>query len=632
MKIILEVIDAVVEKRDWEEPLKHFKELRSEIEDEINLLNLNDYDLITSKLFPLSIPINETFYSTAKKLQLLIGYNSVSKKFLFAIWNNCLNRISPSEKHQLLNLLLNNESIDFWTFIQILPDFCKEVELEPDFASGWFYNLAIRIKNDLAGGPFYEGFENYVLNESNNSKLVFEKYLSEISINNEITRQRLASIILGILRSKKETDSEIAQYVNKWDCELKHSNKIQLRICYYKSLVNTFILGALSIQSLDIELNDMLNGEISENEEAFITLYRCFLLNQQNSELLRFIKIWYNKVIPKFVTDKVKYYIIDLFWRLLSKENIANSPISVKEANIFIEMMLPLPEDQNGTWMQLEDYIVDRLKNNINDFKDIIDKVLLVDCMVFCDKFSKHFNHLKNEVISSSFIQSLSNYIFSREIEKRKFGFLIYNILPEQKQQTINQIEVSEPILELIIYEFINYPTLSKQVSDYLLMLEPYYRDVNEELQGIFKNEMALQALNYPGECLERWKKIDLPSSLLKDIIEISDNYFNNLKSNSELTISTFSFPGYDKALKRKMQLFSGQVSKDSKSKSIFYNLARSTEVLYGTSWSILNEKTLGEKSDFKEFSTSIEFPRLEIIDPEGMALRKLHIKSMPKR
>jgi hypothetical protein len=33
----------------------------------------------------------------------------------------------------------------------------------------------------------------------------------------------------------------------------------------------------------------------------------------------------------------------------------------------------------------------------------------------------------------------------------------------------------------------------------------------------------------------------------------------------------------------------------------------------------------LGETSALKHFSNSIEIPRLEIIDPEGMALRRLY-------
>lgn len=39
-------------------------------------------------------------------------------------------------------------------------------------------------------------------------------------------------------------------------------------------------------------------------------------------------------------------------------------------------------------------------------------------------------------------------------------------------------------------------------------------------------------------------------------------------------------------------------------------------------------ESNLGEDTSFSEFSSSMEFPRLEIIDPEGMALRRLKVST----
>ena len=51
----------------------------------------------------------------------------------------------------------------------------------------------------------------------------------------------------------------------------------------------------------------------------------------------------------------------------------------------------------------------------------------------------------------------------------------------------------------------------------------------------------------------------------------------------------------------------------------------KKVQLLYGKTWSSFYGGKLGEASSLKQFSSSSEMPRLEIIDPEGMALRRLY-------
>jgi hypothetical protein len=67
------------------------------------------------------------------------------------------------------------------------------------------------------------------------------------------------------------------------------------------------------------------------------------------------------------------------------------------------------------------------------------------------------------------------------------------------------------------------------------------------------------------------------------------------------------------------------QVSKGAEELSIFTKLVKKVVLLYGREWRTFHGGVLGESSGLKQISTSMEFPRMEFIDPEGMQLRRIH-------
>jgi len=76
--------------------------------------------------------------------------------------------------------------------------------------------------------------------------------------------------------------------------------------------------------------------------------------------------------------------------------------------------------------------------------------------------------------------------------------------------------------------------------------------------------------------------------------------------------------------MQKAYRTFSSKVGREAKEKSVFAKFARHFQIIYGDQWATFVRGKLGGPSPFSSFGHEMEFPRLEAIDPEGMALRRL--------
>ncbi len=178
--------------------------------------------------------------------------------------------------------------------------------------------------------------------------------------------------------------------------------------------------------------------------------------------------------------------------------------------------------------------------------------------------------------------------------------------------------------MEIALWQFVRSPFLTKATSQYLSQLEPYFRNVKPELQNAFRNELAVQAMNYREACLKAWKTTKAESPLMSGAVKRAEKYFDDLSKLRDSPAVSFTFPGYASADRKADQVFSGRVRRQAMEKSVFARFARHFEIMYGDRWATFMGGRLDGPSSFSEHSGSMEFPWLEVIDPEGMALRRL--------
>ena len=368
----------------------------------------------------------------------------------------------------------------------------------------------------------------------------------------------------------------------------------------------------------------MLDGEPEEIDEAFGTVNRCLLRRLSQGSFVLFAMDWFSKHASTHIPDLSKHHVVEGMWRLCIPQKKREIPISSSEANKLLVAIQPIPTKNLGTWNLLEYYLVDRLRDGPNELEKILGKLTESNSAGLVEQLEEGFDYIKSELPKGHVQGFLTRWLLSKDKMRRRVGNQIFKDLASFSISEEELSKADEIQLRIALLEFIRKPLTADKTSEYLLMLEPRFRKAEDDLKNRFKKEMTFQAINYPGACLERWEKVVDPSELLQEVLASARKYFENLRTLSNSPATSITFPEYKKAAERGDREFSARVGEEAKEKSVFVKFAKSVQILYGSMWSIMADGKLREATAFKELRSSMEIPRLERIDPEGMAIKRI--------
>jgi hypothetical protein len=625
MKYLLEIADAAVTKNKDTDIHKMTQAHKTEIEEEVAKISDKDVDEIFARLFPSGTPISTDFYNTLKNYQHLVGCGPIFYALAGRIWARACREIAPDKQKVLLDSLMDGKGRGVWRAIFYLPEFCSRVEIEAQFAAGWFYRFGIIVKDDIANWDFFNGVKNYALHFTISGMKVFEIYISEQLDHLKIS---LAALLLGTIRSQAAQGCFEKTVVENWDNKIRTSSQINIRLIYHRSLPSSFDMGSLSVQELNNELTTILKGKPEEISEAFSIVWRCLRSERADDDFAKFAMNWFSKNVSSKLPDEAKYHLINAMWffNTPGKQKIT---IKVSEADDLLVAIQPIPEN---TWEYFEMYLVERLHQDSSSFENVLGRFVDANPKGMIAQFQREvFDHLKSEICQAKIQDFVTRWSLSMDTNKRRIARAI---LQKSESVVLSQnviSEANEEQLEIALLDFICNPTLAEKASEYLLALEPAFRNASPALKQRFKNEMILQAINYPRACLDSWKKTENPSDLLKEIISEAEKYFERLNAIKDSPAISFAFPGCKEAAEREAREFSNKVDREAREKSIFEKFAKNVRIIYGSRWAVMVDGKLGQTTDFIQMDHSMEFPRIEIIDPEGMAIRRIqsisHIK-----
>lgn len=629
-KYLFEIAETIAQGLRNKEHQKNIHQNYSEIEKEINYLFENRSKAIEMLhiVFPDGKYLNPEFYKKLSDIQYYLKFKPKAYLLTGFLWVEAYKLLPQPSATELLRLLIDyNGSINISSVIHSLPAFLSEIELSPDFASSWFYSFVKKVGRDFASNGVYQAVENYAFNFPTSGLKVFEKYISQELDEN---RLHLSAIILGSLRASSETDRVQKETLERWNNKLINNPHTEMRICYHRSWLIPFWRGLVSIDQLETKLTLMMEGSQEEKTEAFSVLHKCLLSNLKNEYFLKYSLQWLNKNVSNRISDIAKYYVTHSIFML-------NSEIKIKQdymndaINLIIKIQ-PVSCDNSGIWEDIEHYLVDLLNAGKESFYNILTKLLEANF----EGLSWHIKNSKFEYLLSKTTESdigsfITDLMISFDNKKRLFGFLLFQKtkISSFDENTLKKAQVIQ--LHLLLLESIRNPFSSEDASRFFIMLEPYFQDVSTELKNEFKDEMVTQAINYPGKCLNNWKKINTPSNLIKDVIESAEQYFKKLENISQSAAISFTFPELKNSFEIERREFSKKVSKGAQEESILASLCKKVDIIYGNQWCIMVGDKLGDPTALERISHSVELPRLELIDPEGMTIRRMRATAQIK-
>jgi len=614
---ILEIAAAIASGQNitkaWEE---------TAISQEITGLSKGDIRQIINALFPSGIPVSITFYESLVSLQHYIGFRAQSHSLLARIWQMAYNQLSGDNRIQLLQLLPQGDNRGFWMSVSCLPEFLPEVKVEPKFLSSWLVAMAERVGQDLAGGPFYLAVQKHACQSPRIAFSVFEKFIRDGLAEPRLT---LGAIILGAVRSILETGKISKQRVKKWERTLKNSPHIELRLCRHRSWAVSYNLGTIPIKQLQVQLDEMLDGSPQEVDEAFNTVYHCLLGNSENSSFVQFATNWLVDNASAAIPGVAKHYVMSAVHHLSYRVKKSPGDFDVSTMNKLIAAIQPIPEENQGTWSELEYYLVARLHEGQESFGAIMGELADVNAEGLSAQFSGgEFRYLVSEMSKSNVETPLTKLILSKDRRKRRLAMDILRRI--DKVQLSQQIldSANEVQLKTILLEFTATFLVEKGIAEFLLALEPSFNQAGQNLRDQFIREVTFQAINYPYSCLKTLKDIQNPPSLIQNAISAAERYFDKLRKIEDSPAVSFYFPRFKEMDEKKNRALAEQVSKGMREQSVLIPLLKHVEIIYGSTWSNLIGGKLSDDSRFAEFREAMEFPRLESIDPEGMKIRRI--------
>ncbi len=625
---ILEMCQSISQAIDEDKIRENLSSQKDQIKKEIQYLEKNKERAseLLNILLPENIMVNNEFYETLSKIPPCLEFEKPSDQLIGILWSKAYQQIPPHSRGPFLDLWINKEVFRFWDYVEALPTFLSNTEISPVFAPGWFLRIGNAVSGDLAGGGFFRGIENYAFNFPFSGLAVFEYYIKE-----ELDEMKLhiAAILLGTLRAKSKEDQSFSKTVDKWDVDLQKSPKIESRICYYRSWGISFVRSGIPIDKLRSVLNLALGGTIEEQEEAFDVVRRCST-GQIEEEFSCFVVRWLNRYVSPKLSPRSKLSVVNTVSQLRDYHRRERPLIDTVDSNKIIIAIQPIEKEYTGIWREIEHYLVRRLHENMDLFGNLLKQISDTNPNILVELFTnRELNYLNSEMNRVGVSQLIIDFIFSKNDNVRRLGNVLFSQIKVEKLPEKEMKRTSNTELRLALWEFIRKPLHDGETTaHFLLMLEPLFQNTSDgELLDTFEQEMILQAINYPGACLEKWKTVEKPSDLLNRVIEKADEYFEKLKKAHNSPINSFQFPDFLEAEKKGYRNLSHQISKGVYDQSLLLQLVTKVNLIYGDHWSTLDKGDqlgLGDPSPLNELSHQIEMPRLEMITPGTMALRRI--------
>jgi len=516
MKYLIDMARIISQSADSHELRDLGRTHRDDINTEVQNLSDDDVQLLVEELFGQDYIPDASFYERLTDIHRYIGYEPPSYVLVGKVWAEAFNSLPGDRRPKLLTALLENKKRGFWTAVRCFSPFCESAVLPPRYAAGWFHALAERIAGDLGGGDFYNGITTYAEKFPESAVLTFEQYMSgEL----DSFTVHLAGILLGTARAKAKQGALKADAVKKWDRRLQSSPNLQWRLMYDKSLVSSFNLGAVSRTQLRAKLALMLKGAGEEVAEAFDVVGRCLLRDKSDVSFIRFALRWYARNTSAGIPPFAKYHLVNSLWLLCSSQEVKDKPTIVHGANDLIVAAQPVPPDHQGTWQCIERYLVSVLEYDRGQFEDVFLRLVKKTPRGLLQQLNDDNGYLKSELPLSEAEKLATKLLLSANKDEWDVG---KSIFADTKVEALSHeilASASEYQLEVALFQLIRSPLLAHKTCQYLAELEPHFTSVSPELQEAFRNELVVQAINYPQACLSVWEKKHPLSKLMEDAI-----------------------------------------------------------------------------------------------------------------
>ncbi|MFA6596609.1 MAG: hypothetical protein WCS69_02730 [Ignavibacteriaceae bacterium] len=568
--------------------------------------------------------IAREIFDVISEIEAHLNFRKYSNELAAKVFIEVLAGLQKNEVHKILSELETPDNIYFWSTLNTLPFVLSEYKLDGEFAANLFYKLADRVKGDLAGGDLYKAIDNFTFKFPKEAIKIIDIYFSKEY--SDIYRV-LSGIVLGSLRAAIRTN-HVSTSISDLEEKLKNSMDPKQRVIYLNSWITTYNRNVASLEEILIIINLANRANEDEISEVYNLVWRVITKDLNDEKVVKSLLAWLEKNTSPKIPPNAKFYVAQTLYWFATFAKPETIELRINNYGSILQKILPVESEKKGIWAKIEDFLVSIIRVNKNHFTYLLDIIITESFDDFIEMLNQDFfQSLENSLPGDLANKIFSNFLFSKDRRNIRFAFELF-----RKIEKITLIEFeqkpSEEELNLILDEFAKNILLAKNTSKFLLLIEQLFVGVSSALKYKFMNEMLFQAVNYPGACLSEWKKSTNRSELLTEVIDKAENYFLKINVTNKLPVICYTHYEFNKGAELERKFLARNVSKGVRNKSVLLNLIKHTQILYGDSWSFPGDIRGTAPNKFSTMSYEVEYPRIEILDPEGMVLKRMLINS----
>ncbi|HOW65159.1 MAG TPA: hypothetical protein P5186_02695 [Candidatus Paceibacterota bacterium] len=563
-------------------------------------------------LFPIGLPLTVEFFERLNDLQMRLGWNEASASLAGAFLSSAIEQLDSEKGETLLAALPRVGNPGFFQTLDCLGSLLRCRELRPQFAADWFPSLVKRIGNDLASGGFWKALEAYCEHHPRTAVEVL-RCLEAARDEKQIL---VAAYVLGTLRSLN-ANSDLQNVLDAIELEFSRAATPTPRAVYNRSWIQTAWRGTMKKADLQALISRISAGAIEEGEQAFGIVCRSLLSPSIPPDCFDFGMAWLRANASSSLSPTAMYHVIDFAAQFRSE--------STSDASELILSVQPVLPKHKGIWQRIEHFFVELLRRDLAAFTNFLLAFARANAANWLKVLNtgREFEWLLSEMRGREVAGAVGQLVFDETAPCRKLGLFLFDELDLNTLPDELLVRLEERRLALAFYESQRTPLHAAANARFLILLISPIERMSSALQREFHNELALQLQNYPGGCRDEFQRRSTEFPVLRKAIDEGEAYFERLTRVKESGIAGMAVAGARQALNLNARRFARAVEKGAEQMSVFMKLFSKVRLLYGNQWSVFHEGTLGDRSSLQQFSSSMEVPRMEFIDPEGMSLRR---------
>lgn len=569
------------------------------------------------QLFPNGIPVDQSFYDRLDEFHRWIGIADSGDEAIGIVWSEALRRLDLAKKQQLLDVFAIQKPHDFFENLRSLSVVVKDHRFPASFLADWLASVLQAVEGDVVN-DVWTTIRTLCMCHPDDAIEV----LWALSTPPDSRRLRIAGYMLGTLRSLALDEKQRREFSKVESFFRDHADN-PFRAVFNWSWATTAQDQGIAAEELEV-LFDRASRSKEDLSNVVSVVCRMIGMASLSTELLERCHEWLNTRISCSLSPDAKYYVAWLAaW--ISRENGSSSGAAADVAK-WVVAIQPIPQDNQGTWGRIADYLCKLLKRDLQQFGDVFRRLCETSAATICNLMSnRSFEHLIGKMHNANIGELVGRLAVSINRETRELGLYLFSTLDiagfSEAAFCSDEVFTSR----LLFYETQRAALNPKAIARILVALVPIAERSTDGFRDEVFAELKLQCQNFAGAFRGELEAVAKNLPMVTEALREVANYFTSLERVHEAGIDGMEVAGYSRAAAQQRRGLSRKMSEGVKKYSVFLSSVKHMRLLYGRQTSQFMDGQLRDAIPLRHISHSMELPMVELCAPEEMALRRFH-------